>query len=62
MDYFESIAKPNEVKKTLIYGGLESQERTKYSVLSWFNLKFIVVSVWFLCFHTVYMKLYTRKI
>ncbi|MDX3916358.1 MAG: ATP-binding protein [Pseudosphingobacterium sp.] len=35
MDYFNELASPQPVKKTLIYGGEENQQRTKYTVLSW---------------------------
>jgi predicted AAA+ superfamily ATPase len=35
MDYFEAIAGDAKIKKTLIYGGVENQKRTKYSVLGW---------------------------
>ncbi|WP_255502217.1 hypothetical protein [Olivibacter sp. XZL3] len=35
MDYFAELASPQPVNKTLIYGGDENQERTKYKVLSW---------------------------
>lgn len=35
LDRFEELAKPTKVKKTLIYGGLNSQKRSKYNVLSW---------------------------
>lgn len=35
MDRFESIANPATIAKTLIYGGSESQNRTKYRVVSW---------------------------
>lgn len=35
LDRFEEIAKPAKVKKTLIYGGLNSQKRSKYEILSW---------------------------
>ncbi len=38
MDYFETIANDAEIKKTLIYGGIENQERSKYSVLGWPNI------------------------
>jgi len=38
MDRFEEIAAPNEINKTLIYGGHENQQRTKYNVLSWRNI------------------------
>lgn len=38
MDKFEEIASPTKVRKTLIYGGNENQNRTKYSVLSWKNV------------------------
>lgn len=35
MDYFGELAETQQVNKTLIYGGDENQQRTKYSVLSW---------------------------
>ncbi|MCO5950808.1 ATP-binding protein [Mucilaginibacter flavidus] len=35
MDLFGELALPAEVHKTLIYGGSENQERTKYSVVGW---------------------------
>lgn len=35
LDYFEEIATPASVNKTLIYGGAENEKRTKYNVLSW---------------------------
>ncbi|MDQ2719467.1 MAG: ATP-binding protein [Bacteroidota bacterium] len=35
MDYFEAIATDAKIKKTLIYGGIENQARSKYSVLGW---------------------------
>ena len=35
MDYFEAIAGDAKIKKTLIYGGVENQKRSKYSVLGW---------------------------
>jgi predicted AAA+ superfamily ATPase len=38
MDRFEEIAAPAEVDKTLIYGGIENEKRTKYNVLSWQNV------------------------
>ncbi len=38
MNYFESIARPEKVEKTLVYGGLENQNRSKYNVLSWLNI------------------------
>jgi len=38
MDRFEQIAAPDEVNKTLIYGGNENEKRTKYNVLSWRNI------------------------
>jgi len=38
MDRFGQIAAPAEVDKTLIYGGLENEKRTKYNVLSWRNI------------------------
>jgi hypothetical protein len=38
MDRFEEIASPAQVNKTLIYGGIENEKRTKYNVLSWQNV------------------------
>ena len=38
MDWFETLATPEKVNKTLIYGGQESQTRTKYKILSWKDL------------------------
>lgn len=38
MDYFETIADNAAIKKTLIYGGIENQQRTKYTVLGWPNI------------------------
>jgi hypothetical protein len=38
MDRFEEIAAPAKVNKTLIYGGLENEKRTKYHVISWQNI------------------------
>ncbi len=38
MDYFEAIADNAAIKKTLIYGGTENQERSKYAVLGWPNI------------------------
>ncbi|HWV71993.1 MAG TPA: ATP-binding protein [Pseudosphingobacterium sp.] len=35
MDYFGELAGTQQVNKTLIYGGDENQQRTKYSVTSW---------------------------
>lgn len=35
MDLFGELASPAEVRKTLIYGGSENQERTKYKVVGW---------------------------
>ncbi|MBY5959354.1 ATP-binding protein [Membranicola marinus] len=35
LDYFEKLVKGNISKPTLIYGGSENQERTKYRVRSW---------------------------
>jgi predicted AAA+ superfamily ATPase len=35
MDRFEALASPANVAKTLIYGGIESQKRTNYRVVSW---------------------------
>ena len=38
MDYFEAIANNAAIKKTLIYGGTENQQRSKYTVLGWPNV------------------------
>jgi len=38
MNYFEALAKPAIVNKTLIYGGIEDQKRSKYNILSWDNI------------------------
>jgi len=38
MDLFGELASPAEVHKTLIYGGSENQERSKYSVVGWENI------------------------
>lgn len=38
LDKFELNASPRPVKKTLVYGGLENQKRTKYDILSWKEL------------------------
>lgn len=38
MDLFETFVTPTAVQKTLIYGGNESQHRTKYEVQGWNNL------------------------
>ena len=35
MDRFAELAAPEEVKKTLIYGGRQNQNRSKYQVQSW---------------------------
>ncbi len=35
MDRFAELAAPEEVRKTLIYGGSENQTRSKYNILSW---------------------------
>ncbi len=39
LDRFEDIAAPSKVSKTLIYGGLMNQKRTKYNVTSWKNIQ-----------------------
>ncbi len=39
LDRFEDIAAPSKVSKTLIYGGLVNQKRTKYNVTSWKNIQ-----------------------
>lgn len=38
LDLFGELASPAEVHKTLIYGGTENQERSKYSVVGWENI------------------------
>jgi predicted AAA+ superfamily ATPase len=38
MDRFEQISMSPNVNKTLIYGGSENQERSKYHVVSWKNI------------------------
>lgn len=38
MDYFEELFPNIQIKKTLIYGGTEDQQRTKYTVTSWKNI------------------------
>ncbi len=38
MDRFETLAVSGDVKKTLVYGGDENEQRTKYSVVSWKNV------------------------
>lgn len=38
LDRFADLVSPEEVNKTLIYGGTESQQRSKYNVLSWKNI------------------------
>ncbi|MCH5597724.1 ATP-binding protein [Niabella ginsengisoli] len=38
LDKFEKTASPNNVSKTLVYGGAENQKRSKYRVLSWQNI------------------------
>lgn len=38
MDHFEEMVSPVKVKKTLIYGGDENQNRSKYTVLGWKNI------------------------
>ncbi|QPH38153.1 ATP-binding protein [Pedobacter endophyticus] len=35
MDKFEELASPEKVEKTLIYGGLQNQNRSNYTVSSW---------------------------
>lgn len=40
MDKFEALISPENVEKTLIYGGNENQNRTKYNVLGWDNISF----------------------
>lgn len=38
MDYFEELLPNTPIKKTLIYGGTEDQQRTKYTITSWKNI------------------------
>lgn len=38
MDYFEALSPNLKIKKTLIYGGNENQQRTKYTIISWKNI------------------------
>lgn len=38
MDRFQEVSASPNVNKTLIYGGLENEKRTKYNVLSWKNI------------------------
>jgi len=38
MDRFEEIAAPNKVRKTLIYGGAENEQRSRHLVLGWKNI------------------------
>lgn len=38
MDFFADIAGSKVGSKTLVYGGAESQERTKYNVLGWSDI------------------------
>jgi predicted AAA+ superfamily ATPase len=38
MDYFSDVAKNKVGAKTLVYGGNDDQQRTKYNVLSWKNI------------------------
>jgi hypothetical protein len=38
MDRFEKISAPAEIHKTLIYGGIENEKRTRYNILSWKNI------------------------
>lgn len=38
MDRFEDISSPATVNKTLIYGGDENENRTRYTILSWKNI------------------------
>jgi predicted AAA+ superfamily ATPase len=35
MNYFEELAKPAKVNKTLIYGGNKDQKRSNYKISSW---------------------------
>ncbi len=38
MDFFEGIAKPQASNKTLIYGGIQNQDRSNYTVLGWSSI------------------------
>lgn len=38
MDYFEELSPELKATKTLIYGGTEDQERSKYTITSWRNV------------------------
>ncbi|TCC98700.1 ATP-binding protein [Pedobacter hiemivivus] len=38
MDYFEELTPNTPIKKTLIYGGTDDQQRTKYTITSWKNI------------------------
>jgi predicted AAA+ superfamily ATPase len=38
MDYFEELTPNIPIKKTLVYGGTEDQQRTKYTITSWKNI------------------------
>lgn len=38
MDLFEKISGNKVLHKTLVYGGMEDQKRTKYTVKSWYNI------------------------
>ncbi|RZK67043.1 MAG: ATP-binding protein, partial [Pedobacter sp.] len=40
MDRFAELAEPEEVNKTLIYGGSKNQNRSKYQVQSWKDISF----------------------
>lgn len=39
LDRFELNASPKKVEKTLIYGGLNNQNRSQYKILSWKSIK-----------------------
>jgi uncharacterized protein len=38
MNKFDATTSGNVKSKTLVYGGMENQERTKYAVVSWYSL------------------------
>lgn len=38
LDYLANLANKETVERTVVYGGLQDQKRTDYSILSWYNL------------------------
>lgn len=38
LDYFEELTPDLTIKKSLIYGGNEDQQRTRYHIISWKNV------------------------